>query len=658
MRALFLAALLAAPLAGQFDYDVEHYKLELKVDPTARQLTGTCTMTAKSLKASLAKAAVDLYSNMTVSAVSMPSGPAAFTRPTNQVLITLDRAYGLGERFETTIAYSGRPTSGGWGSFGFDSHSGQPIVWSLSQPWWGKTWWPNKDQLADKSTAEIWLTVPDTLYAVSNGKLMGVDPAGAGWQRFRWQVHYPIIPYLISMAVSNYQIRTDVFTWNSKQMPMEFYVYPENWNSVQTEINAFKDIMRVFSEYYGEYPWMTGTIEKVGIAQFPWGGGMEHQTVASQGGFTVWLSAHELAHQWWGDCITCKTWKDIWLNEGFASFSEALWEERKPGGSFAAYKNWMVGNRRPASLGGTVYCYDDQNQSAIFSGTNSYDKGAWVVHQLRGVLGETDFRRCLDAYWKAYFGDSATTEDFRIVCEGVVGRDLKWFFQEWVYDKGGPLYRYGWKPAKRGAQDLVELTIEQTQDTYGWNLFSMPIELSVLTSAGTERVKVWNSAWFQSYSIPVKGAPLSVALDPDEWILKQAVNSTSYSPMLSASASTLSAAAGGKIAFNLNAGGKAAGRPYLLLASASGMAPGTPLPGGGLLPLNLDALTSLCVAAANGPMLGAFHGTLDAAGRASAQLAVAPGLLTGAQGQSLDFAFVLVDNLATASNGLTLLVVP
>jgi len=648
---LLLCLLSALPAAAQTStFDVQHYKLDIKVDTTAKTLSGTNTVTAKSLVAGLKTVDLDLYSNMTVSSVKMGSKALVFTRPANKIRITLDKTYGKGQAFTFTVTYSGSPKSGGWGSFGFHSHSGQPIVWSLSEPWWAKTWWPCKDALGDKSTAEIWLTVPSSLYAVSNGKLMGIDAVGTGWKRFRWQVHYPIIPYLISLAISNYKVRTDTFTWNNKKMPLNFYVYPEEWNSVQSYLNRFPDIMRAYSGAYGEYPWMTGVIEKAGIARFPWGGGMEHQTVASQSGYSTWLSAHELSHQWWGDMITCKTWGDIWLNEGFATFSEALWEERRPGGSMSSYHYYMNVRNRPRTLSGTVYCYNSSSMSAIFSGTNSYDKGSWVVHQLRGVLGDTLFFKCLAEYRKAFFGDSAGTEDFRNVCERVSGRGLKWFFQEWVYGKGGPYYRYGWKNVSRGGKNYLDLSIEQTQSTYGWKLFTMPIELEIQTTAGQERVKVWNSDWKQNWTIPVKGTVSKVVLDPDKWILTQGVNGTSYNPMLTASAGTISAAKGGKVGFNLNAGSKAAGRPYLLLLGGSGISPGTPLPGGNLLPLNVDSFTTAGILLVNTSYFQNFFGKLDASGRASAAFQVGPGDLAWFVGKDLTFAFVTADNLSTVSN--------
>ncbi len=656
---VLLPLLSALPAPAQSSaFDVLHYKLDIKVDPSTRTLSGTNTMTAKSLVSSLKTVYLDLLSNMTVSSVKMGGKAVAFSRPTNRIRITLDKTYNKGQTFTLTVAYRGTPRNSGWGSFGFNYHHGQPIVWSLSEPWFAKNWWPCKDQLGDKSTAEIWLTVPSTLYGVSNGKLMGVDTVGTGWKRFRWQVHYPIIPYLVSLAVSNYRVRTDTFTWKGKKMPLNFYVYPEEWNYVQSYLNRFPEIMRAFCGAYGEYPWMTGVIEKAGIARFPWGGGMEHQTVASQSGYSTWLSAHELSHQWWGDMVTCKTWGDIWLNEGFATFSEALWQERRPGGSMAAYHSYMNHRNRPRTLSGTVYCYNSSSMSAIFSGTNSYDKGSWVLHQLRGVLGDALFFKCLAEYRKTFFGDSATTEDFRNVCERVTGRGLKWFFQEWVYGRGGPYYKYGWKNITVGGKPYLDLTIEQTQDVYGWKVFSMPIQLDVYTSAGKQRVTVWNSDWKQSYTIPVKGRVSSVKLDPEKWILTQGVNGTSYNPMLTASAGSLSAARGGKVTFNLNAGGKAAGRPYLLLVGGSGITPGTPLPGGNLLPLNADSFTRVGIYLVNTSYFQNFLGKLDSSGRAAAAFQVGPGELSWFAGKDLTFAFVTADNLSTVSNAETVFVKP
>lgn len=518
-----------APTAGAAaaaDTDITHCRLEIEIDPAAQTVTGSNTLDVAAATDGLTQVTLDLRSNMAVDAVTVNGTPAAYTRPIHQVLISLDRPYDRGETFQVRVAYHGTPEDIEWGSFRFDTHGSPPtlIVYSTSQPWGAHTWWPCKEDLSDKFTADIWVTAPEWMVVASNGLLQGTDPLPGGRERHRWREAYPIDVYLVSIAATNYTRATHTYAYPGGAMPVEFYIYPEEWAAIQPKLANVVTMIATFSrpELFGQYPFLD---EKYGIAQFNWDGGMEHQTISGQKYLDEWLTAHELAHQWWGDLITCKTWHDIWLNEGFATYGEALWFEKKPGGGPAAYHQHMA-VRRPRSYGGTVYCYNISSTGWIFSPDNSYRKAAWVLHMLRHVLGDATFFNTLAAYRAAFEGGCATTDDFRAIAESVSGRDLGWFFSEWVYGPGAPFYRYGWEQEQIGSQNWVRLHVEQYQTAVP--PFAMPIDITLTTATGDETHTVWHEESREWYLLPAGGAVTGVALDKDEWILRGDGTAVSY----------------------------------------------------------------------------------------------------------------------------------
>jgi hypothetical protein len=284
-------------------------------------------------------------------------------------------------------------------------------------------------------------------------------------------------------------------------------------------------MLGTFSELFGLYPFVD---EKYAIYNFPWGGGMEHQTATAQGGdnaFSENLTAHEAAHQWWGDMVTCATWSDIWLNEGFATYSAALWFEHRSGSSDPVGLRNYMSQARPDEFDEAIYIPSPTDVSRIFSGNYSYRKGAWVVHMLRGVVGDQAFFDTLAAYRDGFEYSAATTEDFREIAEDVWGGDLGWFFDEWVYGGGAPAYRYGHQEYEIAGQRYLEISLEQTQ-TEG--AFAMPLEIEIDEGEHQRRTVVWNSDSIQNYLLPVSAPVDALALDPDAWVLTRSVAQTAF----------------------------------------------------------------------------------------------------------------------------------
>ncbi len=296
------------------------------------------------------------------------------------------------------------------------------------------------------------------------------------------------------------------------------FIYPENFNYVKPFVDETDEMITVFANRYGEYPFIE---EKYGHAEFEWGGAMEHQTCTSMGFWGSGVISHELAHQWYGDMITCKDWHHIWLNEGFATYSEAVYIEAKSGK--AAYNSAIISEMNSArNASGTIWVQDITNEWNIFDGARSYAKGGCVLHMLRGVVGDStffDIMRTYSADPSVSYG-VATTEDFQAIAESVYGQSLNYFFQEWIYGENEPTYTVGWDESfVSGDIYNVTITIYQAVNSNP-SFFTMPVQIRINTSLGDTTVTLFNDAQTQTYQFDVVGDPQSIVFDPGNWILK------------------------------------------------------------------------------------------------------------------------------------------
>jgi aminopeptidase N len=529
-----------AARASQDDYDVTFYDIDIAIDDGPETVSGSVTMRGKSLIDDLTTVILDLYDNMTVDSVAHDGSPASYAHNNDHLTVNLNTALQTGDDFEVKVVYHGAPVDD---ALNFSTHGGgNPIISSLSEPIGARQWWPCKDTPADKSdSARIAVTVDASLVAVSNGMLVDVAVNGTT-KTYTWFESYPITTYLISVAVSNYSEFVDTYIYDSGTMPIEHYVYPEDYADALVDLSITPEAIAAMADIYGPYPFLE---ERYGHAEFPWGGAMEHETCTSYGAVLIrgdhfydWVLVHELSHQWWGDKTTCATWDDVWLNEGFASYCEALFQESK--GGFDAYRRTMI-SKEFANYPDVTY-----DPEALFDLRHVYDKGASILHMLRGVLraefgpeeGDARFFEILREHAERpgnKYG-SASTEDFIRLAEETTGLDLHWFFGPWLYGTGRAELRYDWSMQSQGLGAQVELQLEQVQpdpvyphgepfpDTPAF--FRMPWEIRFYFADGDSSSQiVWQEARSQIFQLdvshPTDVGLVSLAVDPDHWVLRK-----------------------------------------------------------------------------------------------------------------------------------------
>lgn len=505
---------------GQRDYDVTSYTLNLNIWPATESIDGSVIVEGFATTDGVSNLEFNLFDNMIVDSIIHTVGYLTFAHTGDIIDVQLPVPLSTNDLFSLQIYYRGNPQNVGLGSWRWAHHSGIPIISTLSEPFGAPAWWPCKDDPADKADSVFLnIDVPDYLVVASNGLLTAITPTALNRHTYSWETHYPISNYLVSLAISNYAQFNDWYVSSSgDSMELLYYVYPEHLAAAQEDFSVTDEMISAFAPLFGEYPFIE---EKYGMAIFSWGGAMEHQTMTSYGAGLVnglhsydWINAHELAHQWFGDLITMKRWSHIWLNEGFASYSEALWMEASQGKT--AYHNYMA-TQNQGLFAGPLWIQDSTNVSALFSNT-VYDKGSWVLHMLRGVLGDSAFFASLYQYAtdsSLIFGN-AVTEDFHDICETVSGSDLDWFFQQWVYRAGRPDYQYDWQTTAGGPLFSTVLGLRQI------NLpaYKMPISIRLTGLGGDTTLTIWDSLAYQEFQFLTVWEPTDLQVDPDEWVLK------------------------------------------------------------------------------------------------------------------------------------------
>lgn len=501
------------------NYDISYHRLFWEVDPTKAQINGEVTTYFTALE-TLDQIVFDLAGNMRVTEVKQRGSSLNFTQNNkDELLIDFSETQNKSKLDSVTITYGGNPVSSGFGSFEINTHgaSNTPVLWTLSEPYGAKGWWPCKQDLTDKiDSIDVIIKHPNQYKAASNGLLISENAEGLSTLT-HWQHKYPIPAYLIAIAVTNYS----VYKEDAPELPFEIvnYVYPEGINTAKNSTRITPDIMVLFNNLFEMYPFAK---EKYGHAQFGWGGGMEHTTMTFMGGWSRGLIAHELAHQWFGNKITCGSWEDIWLNEGFATYLDGLVYENFDGQDVFAQWRQAVVNSVTSSPSGSTFVTDTTSVSRIFSSRLSYRKGAMILHMLRYKIGDENFFQGL----KNYLADPvlaysyARTADLQRHLEATSLLDLNEFFSDWFYGQGYPEYDVVW--SQSDTDEIIHFQVSQDQSHPSVSFFEMPLPIIVTGPFGeSEKLRLEVSENEQIFSIQLNFKVVSVQIDPETQLISK-----------------------------------------------------------------------------------------------------------------------------------------
>lgn len=518
------ASLTVAEIAETEKYDVHFYNLDLTMNNISTYLSGSVQIHAKAL-VDLDSALIELFESLLVSEIKVNGNTVNYNRVSNKIRVPV--AANAQENFVIDVAYAGNPPTaqtnplGGSGLTAGSSPSwGNKVVWSLSEPFSAYEWFAVKQSLKDKAdSCAVAITVPDTCKAGSNGILEQVVPLGNGFTRYEWKHRHPIDYYLISVAVAKY-VEYNVYAnpqGSGSPVLIQNYVYdnPGTLPNFIDEINETADFIELFATQFGPYPFAD---EKYGHCMAPIGGGMEHQTMTTQGFFEKTLTAHELAHQWWGNHVTCASWCDIWLNEGFASYSEYLMLAALYNGQQANHMT-QVHQSVMNQPDGSVWVLDSLNEARIFSGRLTYDKGAGIIHTLRYIIqNDSIFFAALQDFQNTYAHSTATGLDFKNHVANFCNINLDAFFEQWYFGEGFPTYQVQYN---QNGSDLF-LQISHTASMPNITpTFTNPISLRILRQGQADtiiRFEINNNV--ELFSLYNFGTVVgTIGIDPNNWVI-------------------------------------------------------------------------------------------------------------------------------------------
>ena len=467
------------------NYDLQYVRLELDLDPTQQYISGIVTSHFKMLQNS-PDIYFDLKNNLTVSNVKYHGQDLTFQQlSSDEIRIYFPSTLSAQTTDSLSINYSGIPSTVEQAFVATTTPAGDPILATLSEPFGAKQWWPTKQSMNDKiEKLDIKISTPAQYTVGSNGKLMSETILGNGKKLTYWQTNYPIPAYLFALGISNYTKLNSTITTTNSSFPFLNYVYP-SWATADTQskLDWTAISMQTFEDHFGLYPYRN---EKYGHMQFNWGGGMEHATMTSMGYYGLDLIAHELAHQWFGDKLTCGTWNDIWLNEGFATMGEYVVYEKllMSPAQFQTYLQSEMDNIT-SFAGGSVYVPDNQlTSNRIFDGRLTYTKGGYVLRMIKWILGDEQFYAMLKAYQNnadfAY--NYVKTNDFRDFLSSYTGRNFTEFFNDWIYGEGYPIYQIRW--TQDPTSKKLTFRVGQTRSSSSVSFFELPLPIKVSGSGG------------------------------------------------------------------------------------------------------------------------------------------------------------------------------
>lgn len=502
------------------DFDVLHYRLELTFPLENHWFYGKVHIQAKALQNQLKKFYLHAGGEA-ISSVLFHGQQIPFTHSEGVLEIFLPYSFSSGDTLSLSIQYEAQPNHIGF--YYFDT-----TAYTMSEPIDARYWFPCKDVPWDKATAELVITVPQGVQVASNGMLLShtVHPDGQ-WDTFYWKTNFPMATYLFCVTLSRFYSQWDEY-WKISEADSvlcSYYIFKWDSSKAKADCVHLPEAMRIFTQRFGPYPF-----EKYGMAEaYPfYYAGMEHQTMTTLSATLFrsdlryeYVFVHELAHSWWGNAVTLRDWPDIWLNEGFATYAEALFVEdfygtsafqEKMKASAIVYFNQYEQNDFPL--------YNPPWEELFNSGI-VYHKGAWVLHMLRGVLGDSLFEAVLKNYYAQFRYKNACTNDFQTLCESISQRELDWFFNQWVYGQGYLSITYTDSLIPIGT-DSTRILLTLRQGRTGPHFFQMPIQIRCEDGFQRKDTTVWVLDEITDLEWRVPFNVTQIQIDPDTWVLMKA----------------------------------------------------------------------------------------------------------------------------------------
>ncbi len=513
---ILLSCLIAAPTAAGDTYpraaalDAIHYRLQLTLTANSNEVRGETEILFQFNADGVREIALD-FAGLTTDQVMEEQRAARFTHVNDKLKVTLGGGYRRGDRCRISIKYHGRPGDGliirknKYGDFAF-----------FADNWPNRAhhWFPAIDHPYDKATAEFIVIGPADYDVIANGRLIEKRSLQNGTELTHWREETPIPTYCMVIGAAQFAIiNVGEVQRDGPDVPVFYYLFPKDRDKGASGYGRVREIIEFFSNLVGPYPY-----EKLALVQSSTRyGGMENASniFLAENAFDELLNAHEIAHQWFGDSVTEADWHHLWLSEGFATYFANLFAERFDGrDKFVQlmlkdkedYLNQYAKDPRPV--------YDPAITDLMkLLNANNYQKGGWVLHMLRRILGDEKFFSGIRDYYKTYRNGNALTEDFQRVMEFHYGQPLGWFFKQWIYEPGYPQLDAVWRWNEKG----VTLHVEQMQ---AQTVFRLPLEVEFKYGNTAQREIINLSERSQSFTFKLAAKPQGLALDPDEWVLK------------------------------------------------------------------------------------------------------------------------------------------
>jgi len=507
------------------EYNVHYYEIDLDLDPAVRFVKGHVTVHFQA-QTNMDSIVLDFGNQLVVDSIIYQQNTflTAITSGSNTVRFTFPVTVNSGTYDAVQVYYRGTPRGNPRGTpFAQVAVPNGNLIWTLSEPYGARDWWPCKSDLTDKADSiSLDVTVPQGNRVASIGILQGVDTIGTDL-KYKWKTTYPTVAYLVAFGAGKYDFYQDYLQVNNDSILFDHYLL-QNQSQAQSLVGV-EEFMVLFDSLFGEYPFKN---EKYGHASFSFGGGMEHQTISFMGNYGGGLKAHELAHQWFGNKITCGSWSDLWLNESFATYITGLTYELGVVHNSSFWPTWLSQTMGSAFTfpNGSVYRYDTSNVNSLFN-NQVYNKGAITLHTLRWKIGDSAFF----AGVKNYITDTtlaygfARTPDLQAHFEASYGQSLTEFFNDWIYGPGYPQIHTGWSSS--GSNFTISVT--QIPSDTSVSFFEIPLAYRIIGNNIDTIVVVDPTTNYQTFNFSNFPSISSVEFNPDDRIFAKELLTTRIS---------------------------------------------------------------------------------------------------------------------------------